>query len=467
MRRCSAKTQSASELPRRITLGECDELFERIPASFRGECLHLREAGALPYLAPLSHFSDSGDRLLSRLKYDNSPAALRLWSFIFSEKTRLFEAKERGHALFAAMKDLGTVPVITYAIPETTTFYADEMWWTPCFSENSKLLDIASELGAGDDICFVRAALGAMLSGDYFPKPDLCIAAVGACCDDFSSVMQLIEWQGFDTHWWEMPSRKALQSSGERKRNISYMAKELEGVALAASKVAGRKLDKGMISKNIRRFNRLRKLVRELRRKVYSADKIPLPSLEIFLAEFIAPHACSEPAEAENVLVCLHREVDRRLALGIGPFAGKPVRIYWVNPPTDASLLTMLEDAGAVVCGSEYMISHSWKEIETGGDPFQALAAAQMLDPMSGTCEFRADLITREALEFRADGVIVSGIFGASHCPFEERQITDRIRERTSLPLISFDVPFSPERSSEQIRNRIESFIDVIRRSEK
>jgi hypothetical protein len=39
------------------------------------------------------------------------------------------------------------------------------------------------------------------------------------------------------------------------------------------------------------------------------------------------------------------------------------------------------------------------------------------------------------------------------------------IRKRASLPVISFDVPFSPERPSEQTRNRIESFIDVIRRS--
>ena len=75
----------------------------------------------------------------------------------------------------------------------------------------------------------------------------------------------------------------------------------------------------------------------------------------------------------------------------------------------------------------------------------------------------RVGRILKEAKKFRAEGVIISGIFGASHCPFEDRRITDELR-KADLPVLSFDVPFSPGRPSEQVKNRIESFVEIIKK---
>jgi benzoyl-CoA reductase/2-hydroxyglutaryl-CoA dehydratase subunit BcrC/BadD/HgdB len=468
-----------SPKPERISAAEWDERFHRIPEAYRLACRHLRSIPGFDgnYLAPPSWYAGKGDRLLDRLKFDSSPAALRLWAFVFSEKDRLFGAKKHGWNVFAAMKDLGITPIMTYAIPKTVTFYADELWWAPCFAENPNLLDVASGLGATDELCYVRAALGAMLTGDYFPEPDLCIAGVGSCCDDFSAVMQLIEWQGFKVHWWEMPSKLPFPKTVDtgldtktagggvpyKRQTLEFITKELRSVADAAGKVAGHSIEPSELTANIRRFNRLRTRIRELRDKVYGAEHIPLPGLEMFLAEFNAIHGCSDPDESLLVLDDLHAEVDRRLALGQTPFHGNPVRIYWVTPPTDASLITLLEDAGGVICGSEYLISHSFFPLQEEGDPYLALAENHLDDPMTGSCSIRTDRIIREALKYRAEGVIISGIFGASHCPFEEKRIIDEIREQTGLPALSFDVPFSPGRTSEQARTRIEGFLEVVR----
>lgn len=461
---------------KRISISEWDDKYSSVPENFRNECRHLRELedrGRL-YLAAPSHYASKGDRLLNRLKFDPSLAALRLWSFLFSEKDRLFEAKKHGWKIFAAMKDLGIVPVITYSLPKTLTFYADEMWWAPCFAEDPRLLDVAAKLGATEELCFVRAALGAMKTLDYFPEPDLCIAGVGSCCDDFSAVMQLIEWQGLKVHWWEMPSRN-IPNTGNRtgrtpygktrykKEILSFIVKELKGVAEAASDVAGEKISRTKLLWNIRRFNRIRGLLSSLREKVYSAEHTPLPGLEMFLAEFLPMHGCSDPEEAENVLECLHREVDRRLAKRLSPFSGKPARIFWATPPTDASLITILEDCGGTVCGTEYLISHSFFNIRTTGEPFKALAENHLDDPMAGACGVRVERILKEAKKFRAEGVIISGIFGASHCPFEEKRISEELR-KADIPVLSFDVPFSPGRSSEQVKNRIESFVEIIKK---
>jgi benzoyl-CoA reductase/2-hydroxyglutaryl-CoA dehydratase subunit BcrC/BadD/HgdB len=58
--------------------------------------------------------------------------------------------------------------------------------------------------------------------------------------------------------------------------------------------------------------------------------------------------------------------------------------------------------------------------------------------------------------------VLISGIFGASHCPWDEGAITRIVREELGIPVLSFDVPYSPGRPSEQVKSRIESFVELL-----
>ncbi len=463
----------------RISPQEWDERIKSVPESFRRECRFLRgvRGGGVPYLLAPSEYARRGDRLLGRLKFDPSPAALRLWSFIFSEKDRLFLAKESGWKIFAVMKDLGQTPVITYSVPESLSFYADSMWWAPCFAENPRLLDEAEKLGATNELCFVRAALGAFKTLDYFPAPDLCLAGVGSCCDDFSAVMQLIEWQGAKVHWWEIPARPdrgGLRGDGGFLKTpygrtdypvsaVDFLEREYKGIVKALQRETGSRIGRGMLEASLGRFNRIRALVRKLRKMVYGAARPPLPGLEMLLAEFIGIHACSEPEESVNVLECLIDEAAARIRDGVSPLNGNPARIYWVTPPTDASLISILEDSGACVAGGDYMIGHSYYPLRTGVHPLRAVAENYMDDLMIGSLRHRADRIAREAEEFRADGVLISGIFGASHCPFEERMIGDMVREMLPIPVISFDVPYSPGRRSEQVVNRMQSFVETVK----
>ncbi|MFZ2654022.1 MAG: 2-hydroxyacyl-CoA dehydratase family protein [Victivallales bacterium] len=467
--------------PVRISSDAWDERIRKIPESFRRECRYLRSIrkGGIPYLLAPSEYARKGDRLLDRLKFDPSPAALRLWAFIFSEKDRLFLVKENGWKIFAVMKDLGQTPVITYSVPKSLSFYADALWWAPCFAENPRLLDEAEKLGATNELCFVRAALGAFKTLDYFPMPDLCFAGVGSCCDDFSAVMQLIEWQGAKVHWWEIPTRPdktTLNVTGKFARTpfgktdypekaVEFLEKEYKGIVKALEKEAGCRITQPMLKGSLDKFNEIRGLVRNIREMVYGAENVPLPGLETLLVEFIGIHACSEPEEAVNVLECLTEEVERRIRDGVSPLKGKPVRIYWVTPPTDASLITLLEDSGACVAGTDYMISHSYYQLRANIPPLKAIAENYMDDLMIGSLEHRAKKIVEEAARFRADGVLITGIFGASHCPFEEKIIGDMIKRELSIPVMSFDVPYSPGRYSEQVVNRMQSFIEMIKGS--
>jgi hypothetical protein len=386
-----------NEAPARVGSGDWEQAIKFIPQEYSDRCTFLRTLvpGGVRYLYSPEEYSCRGDTLLRRIKFDSGLASLRLWAFLFSEKDRLFLAKEKGWNIFAAMKDLGQVPIIAYSVPDSLTFYADELWWAPCFSEEPHLLDTAKALGATEELCYVRAALGAYKTLDYFPRPDLSFAGVGSCCDDFSAVMQLIEWQGNPIHWWEIPTRfdknrwsyttpfleTPFGHSPYQESAVKFLIGQYEGIVRALEKKSGKSISNDMLSASIRGFNAVREKVRFLRELVYSSKQPPLPGLEMLLAEFIALHYCSEPDESLLVLDDLLMMVRDRLEKKQSPFSGEPIRIFWVTPPTDAAIMTLVEDLGACVCGTEYMISHAFFPLDAEKPPLQAIAENYMDDP--------------------------------------------------------------------------------------
>ncbi len=468
-----------SEKPQRITSSDWETRIRNVPEEYRAQCTFLRSLvpGGVRYLFSPYEYSCRGDTLLRRIKFDSGLASLRLWAFLFSEKDRLFLAKEKGWKVFAAMKDLGQVPIINYAVPESLTFYADELWWAPCFSEEPHLLDKAAELGATEELCYVRAALGAYKTLDYFPRPDLSFAGVGSCCDDFSAVMQLIQWQGNPIHWWEIPTRfdesPLLKSSIFKKTPygnspyqesaVKFLIGQYRGIVAKLEEVTGRSISENDLQASVKKFNRLRALVSELRELVYTKKRPPLPGLEMLLAEFIAIHYCSEPWESVRVLEDLINMVKGRVERNESPFENDPVRVFWVSPPTDAAVMTLLEDCGGCVTGSEYMISHAFYPLDESKPPLEAIAENYMDDPMIGAAEFRAKRVAREAKRFGAEGVLITGIFGASHCPYEERVISEAIRKELDIPVLAFDIPYSPGKLSEQVVTRVQGFTELLR----
>ena len=445
----------------KLSVHQWEDRIREVPEEYVDRCRFLRDLvpGGIRYLYSPWEYSCRGDTLLRRLGFDSSKEGLRLWSFLFSERDRLFLASEKGWKVVALMKDLGQTAPLAYAFPELLAFYADELWWAPCFSEEPHLLEEAARLGAGEEMCFVRAALGAMVTLDYFPAPDLCIAAAGAVCDDFSAVMQLIEAQGHPVHWWEMPQLPP----GDRGAYHRFVRGQLQGVVGALEELTGREATPEMLRRGVDMFSRLRARTARLRELVYTAKRPPLPGLEAYLAEFLAIHACSEPVEVFAVLDDLIGLAESRLEKGLSPLeAEDPIRVHWVSPPTDAALVPLLEDLGGCIAGTDYLINHAFSPFGEG-EPLGAVARSCESDRMAGPTGARAERIVEDARRYGAEGVIISGIFGASHCPWDEKVISRAVEEKLGIPVLSFDVPFSPGRLSEQVTGRMEAFMDLLR----
>ena len=426
------------------------------------------------YGGPLRRHVNDGDLRLPSLRYDDSVAALRLWNFLLTEEERLADARTGGKKLVGTMKDLGTVPVMAYSMPEVVAFYPDGAWWIPCVMELSAgLFDIADSLGINESFCPVRAMLGAFVTGAHFPIPDLVTCSVGAVCDDFSAIAQRLNGLGHPMLWWEMPHRRepdpgepAVRLPGgfmAPETQVAFVKNELARVRRALERLADRPLDDDMLAAGIKAANRVRRTLSELRRLVYGSELCPLPSLEMLIAEMLAIHFCSDRDETVEVLDELVHEVRSRVGENVGVLAGDAVRVFWVNPVADLRAMNVLEECGGRVCGTEYLFCHALDEIPEDMPPMDALARMALADPMVGSTAGRASRVCEDIRTFGAEAVVVSRIPGASHCATEGQIIHDIVRSELGIPVIEVEVPPLSDAVLPTLRNRLEALIETVK----
>jgi benzoyl-CoA reductase/2-hydroxyglutaryl-CoA dehydratase subunit BcrC/BadD/HgdB len=434
----------------------------------------LPETGPHAYRDCLERHFREGDVRLGSLRFDPSPAALNLWSFLLSENDRLCKARKEGKKLVGAMKDLGTVPVMAYAFPGLTAFYPDGAWWIPCVMEGKDgLLDVADRFGLDESFCPVRAMFGAFVDGTHFPPPDLAICSVGAVCDDFSAIAQRVEGIGQKIFWWEIPRRRAPEPSEIPVRlpgggwaaaeQVAFVKKELERVQTALSGLSGVPLTRTMLRASIRRANEIREILRQLRTLTFTAKICPLPALELLIAEMMALHYCSDRDQVRVILSQLLETVSARAEAGAGFLDAGAARIYWVNPVADLRVMNWLEACGGRICGTEYLFTHALDPIPESGDPLEALARTALADPMVGSGRDRASRILRDVETFGAEAVVISKIPGASHCGLEGRVIGEYLRSRGDLPVIEIEVPPVSDSVQASLKTRLSALVETVK----
>jgi len=374
-----------------------------------------------------------------------------------------------------AMKDLGTVPVMAYAAPNVTAFYPDGAWWTPCIMEMSEgLLRIADSLGIDESFCPVRAMLGAFVNREHFPVPDLLVCSAGATCDDFSAIAQRLEDLGFPILWWEIPARRP-PLRGERAvrlpggfvttpEQVAQVEAELRRVKQAIEHVSGQRLTELRLRRGIAAANRVRRVLADLRRLVFTAGCSPLPALEMLIAEMLAIHFCSDREAALDVLTGLLREARARVRRGEGFGGAEAARIFWVNPVADLRVMNLLEECGGRLCGTEFLFSHALDAIPVDRPPMQALARMALADPMVGSAHDRADRICRDARRFGSEGVVISRIPGASHCALESGVIAGILSSRLRIPVVEIEVPPVSDALAGTLRTRLQALVETVKR---
>lgn len=451
--------------PQQISVAEWDAQWTRLDT----QDLRLPD-----YCGPLSRHVDEGDQRLLALVFDNAPTSLRLWSFLLTEEERLHQARARGKQIIGTMKDLGTVPVMAYALDNLVAFYPDAAWWIPCVMElGAGLLAIADKLGIDESFCPVRAMLGAFVTEAHFPKPDLLTCSVGAVCDDFSAIAQRLNGLGFPILWWEIPHRRqpdpeepAVALPGgfmAPQCQVDFVQTELQCVRQALETSAGQALDDTSLARGIRQANEVRRCLSDLRQLAYTAPVCPIPALEMLIAEMLALHFCSDQAECLAVLKDLLDLARARTDAEVGYGTPDTARVFWVNPVADLRVMNLLEQCGARICGTEYLFSHALDPIPEDLPPLEALARMALADPMVGSTQDRALRIARDIRRFGAEGLVISRIPGASHCGLEGRIITEIIQQGQQIPTLEIEIPPLTDALGPALQTRLEALVETIK----
>ena len=452
--------------PRQLTLEEWNQRYAELVRQ------GLREP---PYGGPLARqLEREGNLRLRHLRFDNSAAALRLWNFLLTENERLRAARAQGDKLVGTMKDLGTVPVMVYALPGLRAFYPDGAWWTPCLMECSdRLLQQAERLGVDASFCPVRAMLGAFHSDQHFPQPDLLLCSTGAVCDDFSAIAQRLERLGRKILWWEIPRRRTPDRDESScvlpgglaapQEQVDCVREELTRITGTLGALAGQELDEPRLRAGLQAANQVRRQLQALRETVYAAPGAPLPALEMMIAEMLAIHFCSDRDECLQVLADLTTEARRRVDAGEFVIGGDAVRVYWVNPVADLRAMNLLESCGGRLCGSDFMFTHALDLIPEDLPALEALARTALADPMIGPAQDRARRILAECRRNRAEAVVVSRIPGASHCAWEGAAIRQYLAQHTGLAVVEMEVPPVCDALLPALRTRLQAAMEMAR----
>ncbi len=462
--------------PAKISYEQWNELFKLIPQSIKDAYNYLEGTKqSTPYLNdPRCFAEEEHDLRLRTLSYDNSLASIRLWSFLLSEEERLHKARRAGKKIVGCMKDLGTSTVLAYAAKDIVAFYPDGAWWIPCIMEMSEgLLRFADSQGFGDEVCPSRAALSAFINGNHFPRPDLLIAAVGCCCDDFSAIMQRVYDLGIKTYWWELPFRRSARESdifellpnGERvtKELVDFVEGQFREMKVALEETVGYKITDEMVAESIAKANKLRAVLGRIRDLSYGSIPAPFPALETQICEMLSIHFCSDQQESINVLDHVLETIEKRVAKHQGVLPKDSCRVVWVNPVADLRAMNLFEDLGGALAGTEYLFRHALLPIRTDVAPLRALAMSALSDPMVGPTSGRARVVIDDAIKYNAEGVIVSNIPGASHCAYEAKVIREEVAEKLGIPVLEITVPPLSDANFSQIKTRLEAFFEVIR----
>ncbi len=461
-------------IPKKIGLDAWSKQFQDFPDETIKKYRYYNNNEWGVYLSPPATFMVYGLRELKRLKFDNSFESLRMWGFVFNETERLFRARQINKKIIATMGDLGIVPILVLSFPDCVPFYPECLWWTPFFKESTELLDTASKLGTPEATCFSRVVVSAFHKRSYFPKPDLIIASTGASCDDYSCVMQVVEDMGYEIMWVEIPYRKnpefmlikpKIQELEKTEQGFSYpkvieeyLVKEYHRIWERLFKLTGVNNPHRLVE-TIKKVNRLRSLVAEIKTLNARAEVAPLPGLEMMTIEFGNLYGYADFDEWLDIIQMIHALVKNRVEKGVGVLKKDAIPIAWITPSADPYLLNLVEEIGCRIVETEYVINQAMVKIEEDIEPIRALARSFINGSLIGSPAERVKNIKERIAKKEIRGVLITNMLGASHCAMETR-IMERLL--SDVPVLSLDVP-APFGITQQIKTRLEAFVETIR----
>lgn len=176
--------------------------------------------------------------------------------------------------------------------------------------------------------------------------------------------------------------------------------------------------------------------------------------------------------EAIEMVDRLTEELREMVKSGISPFTPLTPRILLSGVPvgigSDKVVRLIEECGGNVVCFESCGAYKKIDPIDENGAPLEAMADRYLRIPCScmSPNEGRFPLVERIIREFQADGVIDLTWQGCHTYNIESYSLKKHIQETSNVPFLQIETDYS-ESDTEQLKVRIEAFLEMISRSKR
>jgi benzoyl-CoA reductase/2-hydroxyglutaryl-CoA dehydratase subunit BcrC/BadD/HgdB len=314
------------------------------------------------------------------------------------------------------------------------------------------LIGEAEDRGYSPDICsFHRASIASWFRG-HFPKPDLMLST-SFYCGGKAKTSEVI------AHLFGCPSLLLDVPNEVTKESVVYVKRQLVEAAEKIASLTGRSFDEDRLREAVGHANRARASHRALldllkhRPSPWGGNQ--LVNYSIFSRMF----------DGSPKLADIHDGFARKLTERIDnkKLRSERHRVFWYAwVPTYKSVLfdtLARHEVSVPVC--ETFLIH-WDEIDER-DPFEGLALKCLNDPFVGRVDRRTGLLDEVVDKFGIDGVI---LFATPACRHSKGNwaIMKGAWADHGIPFLTLDMDIADPRAyaEEQIRTRIEGFIEVL-----
>lgn len=302
---------------------------------------------------------------------------------------------------------------------------------------------------------------------------DLFINASHTYMGDVPCLHNLLRGYNIPLHVIDFPS-----GSHVKPWAFKYLVEQLKIAVKTMEQFFEKRITEEDIHRGIKMINAVRKSYIEYDNIILSTSAPPISSFENSLVQSCIVDMQGDPIALVQAMKELNAELKRRVKNKVKAPGVKenPIRIYAAEKTGyDLTTLNLINDLGAVLIGPEVCETMYLSGlVDENKNPYEAIAEYYMYKyPWSPTVSIqkRADWFLERVKQVKAHGVIFTGVWGCQWDPAYRKYLADRVEKELGIPSLFLefeDIPYEFQENGrykikEQVRTRIEAFIELIK----
>ncbi len=328
------------------------------------------------------------------------------------------------------------------------------------------LCEAAEQRGYSRDLCsYARTDIGSNLTGKgplgVLPRPDFLV-----CCNNICGTV--MKWYEIQARALNVPvfflDTPFIHDEVD-EHALRYVEKQMEGyIAFLERQLKRPFSEKRFFQVGARSLEAVR-----LWREIIELSKnrpAPFPAFDAFI--HMAPIVTLRGTRwAVRYYRKLKKEIEKRVAAGIGAFAREEIRLIWDNIPIwydIRNLSKVLSSQGAVLVGDTYTSAWAHDEME-GGPSLRGFAQSHATIHLNLGLEYKIKKMTALVEGYAADGFIMHSNRSCKTYSIGQYDIKREVTKATGKPGLIIEADHTDARSyaPKQVEKQIQVFLEIIR----